>query len=400
MILLISTVFFIACLLSCGTALGIDETKTHLTHHEKLNTDEELEEWRSGLPQQLQERRGSLHRIIFRQNDNEGYGENESVCIYLLGTAHVSRESCVDARSLMNFAKPDCLFLELCSARVNLLFSDPRDEKEQQTSKQINEKQKDIGMSKSARLSSTLLSRIQDSYAEKLGVQLGGEFREAYNQARSQQTNFEDKMRSLRWNQAYGYNIDEGRYDDCLNGCHVILGDRPVKLTLTRAWEGLSLWQKVKIIFCLLLSSIKQPSEKELLEWIESIMNDPTNDILTKSMEELGRHFPPIVESVIHERDIYMATKLLQTVKMLGTSQGENKGTRIIVAVVGAGHIPGITKILNDVINDPSKGTDENLQLNLKTVIETKASKCDDEEMTGLIDGVITMDWSHTPDYP
>ena len=187
----------------------------------------------------------------------------------------------------------------------------------------------------------------------------------------------------------------------CYQSSIPIRSDRPVKLTLTRAWEGLSLWQKVKLVFCLLLSSIKQPSEKELLEWIESIMNDPTNDILTKSMEELGRHFPSIVESVIHERDIYMATKLLQTVKMLGTPQGENKGTKIIVAIVGAGHIPGIMKILNDVINDPSKGTDEILQLNIKTVIETKASKCDDdEEMTGLIDGVITLDWSHTPDYP
>ena len=36
----------------------------------------------------------------------------------------------------------------------------------------------------------------------------------------------------------------------------------------------------------------RRPNEKELKEWIESIMNDPNNDILSKSTEELSRHFP------------------------------------------------------------------------------------------------------------
>ena len=114
------------------------------------------------------------------------------------------------------------------------------------------------------------------------------------------------------------------------NGCYVILGDRPVRLTLVRAWESLSFFSKIKLILCLAWSSIKQPSAKELQEWIESIMNDPNNDVLSKSIEELSQHFPTISETIIKERDRYMAAKLVQTSRLLGALTSEDGKERTI----------------------------------------------------------------------
>lgn len=303
----------------------------------------------------------------------------------------MSKESCIDAKSLMSFASPHCLFLELCEQRVGLLLSDPVGSREHHDTEKV-----DAGMSRTAILGSSLLSKIQDNYAAKLGVQLGGEFREAFQQAKLQQRKFEEELQTIRWRQAHGYeNVYGDMQKEGLNGCHVILGDRPVRLTLLRAWEALGIWQRIKLICCLLLSCIKQPSEKELLQWMESIMNDPTNDILSQSMEELGKHFPPIVTTVIHERDVYMATKLLQTMTMMEPPQTASERMHTIVAIVGAGHIPGIKKVLNDFIDDSEKAvSEEAFTTVLNGLIETKKDYMKREDSASLITDVVSMDWS------
>ena len=55
------------------------------------------DEWRSSLPQELQNNKGApLHRIEM------GGG----VVLYLLGSSHISRTSCDDVRLLMQYARP------------------------------------------------------------------------------------------------------------------------------------------------------------------------------------------------------------------------------------------------------------------------------------------------------
>ena len=97
-----------------------------------------------------------------------------------------------------------------------------------------------------------LLTNMQQDYAESLGVELGGEFRVAYNY----------------W--------DEQRQHKPI---HMILGDRPLYLTLTRAWEGLGIWGKIKLMVSLLVSSFQKPDPAELKEWMQKILADDTGDL-------------------------------------------------------------------------------------------------------------------------
>jgi pheromone shutdown-related protein TraB len=65
--------------------------------------------------------------------------------------------------------------------------------------------------------------------------------------------------------------------------------------------------------------------EKEL----EELKN---KDVLTEVLDELGKTYPVIRERLIHERDLYLMHNIAHC-------EGDK-----IVAVVGAGHVPGIQK--------------------------------------------------------
>ena len=164
-------------------------------------------------------------------------------------------------------------------------------------------------------MAATMLTDMQQDYADSLGVELGGEFRTAYN--------FWEKHRT----------------DD--SDIHMILGDRPLYLTLTRAWESLHLWGKLKLLVGLFVSTLQKPNAEELKEWMESILNDDTGDLLTKSIDELKKHFPTLEEVIIRERDAYMACKLYQTCRQLLMVNSQQQVQRVC-AIVGAGHVQGM----------------------------------------------------------
>ena len=128
-----------------------------------------------------------------------------------------------------------------------------------------------------------MYSKIQADYAKKLNVTIGGEVREAFNSALSQRSRYWESQSMGMHNQfrqewlsssivSHDYvSISHPRGD---RQCAIILGDRPVSITLVRAWESLRLFGKLKLMIALVWSSIRQPSEKEIREWIESILND------------------------------------------------------------------------------------------------------------------------------
>lgn len=55
-------------------------------------------------------------------------------------------------------------------------------------------------------------------------------------------------------------------------------------------------------------------------------------DTLTKAIKEMGHKFPSLVKVLIDERDLYLASSIYKATKDHAT----------VVAVVGAGHVPGI----------------------------------------------------------
>jgi pheromone shutdown protein TraB len=311
--------------------------------------------WKQSLPERLR-RKGpkTLQKICLGSTD-----------IYLLGTAHVSNDSSTDVQTLLEHVHPDCIFVELCDARIPLLVGDTCSSsaasantsatattvdptiakvsfwKRWQATQQAQGG--DSGGTRTSRwqaLSTVLLSRVQEDYAKELGVELGGEFRSAHaywleaaaSAASSTATTSQDHVPSSK------------------TPVHLVLGDRPLHLTIVRAWESLSFWPKVKLIMGLLWSSLRRPNPQEIRAWLESVMHEES-DVLTKSFAELRHHFPTLYLTILSERDAWLAAKLVQTCRVLQLApmaaptdhlpySPRRKTT--IVAIVGAGHVPGI----------------------------------------------------------
>lgn len=68
----------------------------------------------------------------------------------------------------------------------------------------------------------------------------------------------------------------------------------------------------------------------------DEIRNLKKKDVLSEMMKELGKEVPTLKEVLIDERDLYLAKKMV-----------EAPGTRT-VAVVGAGHVEGICKTIEN----------------------------------------------------
>jgi pheromone shutdown-related protein TraB len=114
------------------------------------------------------------------------------------------------------------------------------------------------------------------------------------------------------------------------------LCDREISTTLRRAWARTSLWGKNKMLAAMLSSVFS--SEKLSREEIEELKQ---KDMLQSMLDELAGYLPAAKEVLIDERDIYLAEKI-----------GRAEGARI-VAVVGAGHVPGIVAYLNAMGPEP-----------------------------------------------
>ncbi|KAG5404143.1 hypothetical protein IGI04_010262 [Brassica rapa subsp. trilocularis] len=210
--------------------------------------------------------------------------------VYLIGTAHVSEESCREVEAIVRFMKPEVVFLELCFSRLSILT--PQALKIPTVSEMIEMWKKNH-------------NAFGIAYGCKLDVLPGAEFRVAYEEAH--------------------------KY-----GGMVILGDRLVQITLKRTWAKMSLWHKVKF-FGLVFQAVYLPSPEQLKKMLKA-MNDV--DIVTLVIQEMSKQFPSLMDTLVHERDKYMAC-------MLSRVASEHSS---IVAVVGRGHLQGIKKNWNQPI--------------------------------------------------
>lgn len=352
-------------------SLEIEHHETAATHNvsaKSVNTTITLPRWRQDLPAPLNQR--STLQLVRIPISAENH-----VNIYLLGTSHVSNDSSADVQLLLHHTEPDIVFVELCEQRVNLLTSEPsREEAEfdQNTSfwQQVKHVQEGAGQSRMAAVSTVLLTSVQKNYADSLGVELGSEFSASYQYVK-------------RLAQSNSAN---------LRVPILLLGDRPLQITLLRAWESLSLWHKTKVVVGLLWSSFKRPNNEELREWMHSILTaDNHTDVLSESIKELQDHFPSLERVLLQERDAYMACKLYQMATMLPKQQNYT-----CVAIVGAGHGPGIcdwlttggsSRPLN--IDFPHLQPGKNPEEMLQGLVETK--KMRDKDVSSLVQHITEL---------
>lgn len=121
-------------------------------------------------------------------------------------------------------------------------------------------------------------------------------------------------------------------------GACVVLGDRPLKITLARVWAALSAWEKLKLTGSLLWTGLNMIDADELRSEIEKMKE---SDVLTEAIREFGKEFPSLIRPLLTERDQFM----VHVMRRLA-----GRATRV-VAVVGAGHLDGIRKYWGEEIN-------------------------------------------------
>ena len=375
----------------------------------------EVPEWKEKLPVPLCHKSNrTLQRISIPYQD-------QTAEIYLLGTAHVSNDSSRDVKLLLQSLHPDVIFVELCDQRTSLM-EDPPEVLQQMKYNQTNngnqttmpsfwDKVKGVQLqsnnSKFQSIATVLLTSTQEEYADSLGVELGGEFRAAYQYWRS----------FLVLDNASGSSSSSSSTAVATPAAskrpHLILGDRPLAITLARCWESLSWFGKIKVLVGLILSTFHKPKPEELREWIQKILEDDETDLLKASLEDLRKHFPTLERVIIQERDAYMACKLYQLSRGMlvsaarsssssignsaenssndmPSSAGQYSNSRqvstknqlspqqshqkpiVIAALVGAGHVPGICAWLTN------KSHPQGPEAMLATLIQTKKFKNED----------------------
>jgi len=217
------------------------------------------------------------------------FNEKEFV---LVGTAHVSKESARLAKAVIEEEKPDTVCVELCQSRYQAIQQKDRWQ-DTDIVKVIREKKSFL------LLSNLLLASFQKRIAKQFGVKPGEEMITAINTAESV-------------------------------GAQIHLADRDIRTTLSRTWRIMGFWSKIKLLFQLMLSLGELNEIKE-----EDIEKMKQQDVLETLLSEVGKSLPELKAILIDERDQYLAEKIR-------TAPG-NK----IVAVVGAGHVPGIQKYWN-----------------------------------------------------
>ena len=211
--------------------------------------------------------------------------------ILLVGTAHISQESTDLVRQVIEQEKPDTVCIELDEKRY-LALSRKKQWENLDLKEVIRNKQ----------LSTLLVNLILSSYQKKLGGQLGI---------------------------MPGTELLTAALVAEKNNIRVELCDRDVRVTLRRAWHATSLWKKTYLIASLITSLFDTTKLDE-----QKLAELRRQDVLSELMNEIGAVMPETKKTLIDERDIYMAEKI----KIV-------PGRRV-VAVIGAGHMQGILKML------------------------------------------------------
>lgn len=214
--------------------------------------------------------------------------------ITLIGTAHISQDSINEVTEAIKTQKPDCVAIELDQKRCDSI-KNPDSWRQLDIVKVLKRGEGFL------LLANLVLASFQKRMGQNVGVRPGDEMVAAMKVA--EELNIPTTM-----------------------------VDRPIQTTLRRAWAKNSLWGKCKLLSAMISSAFT--SEKISSEEIEELKNNSEMDSM---MKELSDYMPTVKEVLIDERDKYLASHIWE-------SEGSN-----IIAVLGAGHLPGVQAYLEKI---------------------------------------------------
>ncbi|WP_347862011.1 TraB/GumN family protein [Salimicrobium sp. PL1-032A] len=218
-------------------------------------------------------------------------GEKE---VILIGTAHVSKASADQVKEVIEQENPDSVCVELDEQRYQSII-DGNQWKNTDIFQIIKQKKATL------LLMNLAISSFQKRMAEQFGIQAGQEMMQGVESARE-------------------------------TGAELVLADRNIQITFARIWGNLGFKGKAKLIVSLFAGIFSKETITE-----EELEKMKEQDMLDAMLEDFTENFPRLKQPLIDERDQYLAEKIR-------TAPGDK-----VVAVLGAAHVPGITK---EVHND------------------------------------------------
>lgn len=225
----------------------------------------------------IKEKRQNVHHIEFSDGRE----------LYLVGTAHVSRQSVDLVEEIIKEVEPDTVCVELDDQRYKSIMK-AQSYEDMDIIKIIREKQLFFFIGQ------FIMASYQKKIAEKTGSRPGMEFKKAIE-------------------------LGEER------GSRMIMADRNIGTTLKRAFRLTPFWHKMKFLVSLFVADEEDIEELDIEQLKE-------HDAIERIVESFENELPVTKEVLIDERDQYLASKTF-----------ENLG-KITVSVVGAGHVPGMLK--------------------------------------------------------
>ncbi|WP_347721280.1 TraB/GumN family protein [Candidatus Nanohalovita haloferacivicina] len=205
--------------------------------------------------------------------------------ITVIGTAHVSQESKEEVKNTIEEVRPDTVCVELDENRLKSL-------REESGWRELDVTEAIRNGDGKLLLMNLVLSIYQKQMGLEQDMKPGEELLQAIDTA-------EEK------------------------GLNYALVDQDINITLNRAMSSLGIWDKIKLMASLMVSS-EEMSVEELKE----------DNLINALVDELDEEFPQLSRVFLHERNTYMAEKILE--------QDFEKA----VVVVGAAHMKGLIEEL------------------------------------------------------
>ncbi|KAG2580471.1 traB domain-containing protein-like isoform X1 [Panicum virgatum] len=228
--------------------------------------------------------------------------------VWILGTSHLSPESVADVERVLRAVQPDNVVVELCRSRAGIMY--------------VSTDASDEPLLKSNMFS---LGGAKFFGAVNRSINLGGQSALAL---RLLLAVFSSKISSGA-NRPFGEEFRAARKVSEDIGAQLVLGDRPIEITLERAWKSLTWDQKTKLVI-------------SLFRGITSTTDTPQDEKTAVSpyelYQKLSTSYPSLLQPLIHERDMFLAWSLKR-------SKAVNK-SKTVVGVVGKGHMNGIVYAL------------------------------------------------------
>jgi pheromone shutdown-related protein TraB len=232
--------------------------------------------------------------------------QRDGVEYVVLGTAHVSRSSMEAVDALLASEHFDAVAVELCDSRAQSM-RDPEAFRQLDLFKVI--RQGKAGMV----AASLVLSTFQKRLADQSGIQPGAEMKAAMDGAEQR-------------------------------GLPLWLIDREVGTTLKRAWRSVGFWQRFGLLGGLLASVFdREDIEQGEIEKLKQ------GDLLESAFSEFASGSKPLYDSLIGERDAFMAARLREEAARPTTAEN-----RRVLVVIGAGHLKGLCTLLREQQGDPA----------------------------------------------